>query len=150
MISSDIIKKVFEEIIPFNTYLGIKVVLVEENYARLVIPFRNELIGDIRRPALHGGVISALLDSAGGAAAMTTLMQPEDRLSTIDIRVDYLLPGDPRDLVAEGKVIRRGNRIVVTEMVAFHENPHKRVADGKAVYNVRSLENGNSGGLDSR
>lgn len=135
--SQDIIKQIFEEHIPFNTFLGMQVLGIEHHHARMKIPFREEFIGDVRRPAIHGGVISALLDSVGGAAAMTTLTHIEDRLSTIDIRVDYLLPGDARDIFAEGKVIRSGNRIVVTEMTAYQENPRKVIAEGKAVYNVR-------------
>ncbi len=37
-------------------------------------------------------------------------------------------------------MIHSGNRIVVTEMIAYHENPRKVIADGRAVYNVRRQE----------
>ncbi len=136
-LSKEDIRHIFEEVIPFNKHLGIKVLDISHHYTKMKLPYRPEFVGDNLRPALHGGVISALLDSVGGAAAMTTLSHPEDRLSTIDIRVDYLLPGDERDIFADGKVIRSGNRIVVTEMIAYHENPRKVIADGRAVYNVR-------------
>ena len=56
-----------EEEVPFNKYLGIKVDELREGFARLFVPFRKEFIGDARRPALHGGVISALIDTCGGA-----------------------------------------------------------------------------------
>src|SRR3954469_9675135 len=61
------------ESIPFNAVLGVRVITLEKGWARLEVPFRPELIGDPMRPALHGGVLSALADTAGGAAVWTDL-----------------------------------------------------------------------------
>jgi uncharacterized protein (TIGR00369 family) len=64
----------------------------------LVLPVRPEFVGDPRRPALHGGVLSALIDTAGGVAAWSAL-GTGGSVSTVDLRVDYLQPaglGRPR------------------------------------------------------
>ena len=58
----------FEEKIPFNKLLGMKVVSIAEGCCEMSIPIRPELVGDPSRPALHGGVISALADTVGGLA----------------------------------------------------------------------------------
>jgi uncharacterized protein (TIGR00369 family) len=94
-------------------------------------------VGDPRIQAIHGGIIATAMDSVGGAAAMTTLTSFEDKVSTIDMRIDYLRPGKPMDLMVEGEIVRSGNRIVVTRMVAYQEDKQHLVAEGKAVYNVK-------------
>jgi uncharacterized protein (TIGR00369 family) len=124
------------EVIPFNRVLGIEVVELRSGFARFEVPFRNELIGDPSRPALHGGVISAVVDACGGAAALT-LVPPPGVVSTIDLRVDYLRPGEPQRLACESSVTRLGNRVASVDSRVFHtEAPDRLIATGKAVYNV--------------
>lgn len=128
---------IFERAIPFNRFMGIKVAAHGDGSARLELPYRPEFIGDPRRPALHGGVISTLIDVCGGFAVWTKIAI-EDRISTIDLRVDYLSPGRPELLVCEAKVVRVGNRVAVTDVRAFHPSePTTTVATGKAVYNIK-------------
>lgn len=131
-------KSVVEELIPFNKYLGIQLVEIKEGYAKLRVPFKEELVGNPMVRALHGGLIATVMDTAGGAAGMTTLTSIEDRFSTIDIRVDYLRPGKEQDLIVEGKITRSGNRIIATSMLAYHPGEKENlIAEGKAVYNVK-------------
>lgn len=132
-----LIIKAIEELIPFNKYLGIKVLQLEPNFVRLILPFNPTLIGNPFIPAIHGGVIATLLDTAGGGAALTTLSSFDDKISTVDMRIDYLQPGKPNDLIAEGLVLRSGSRLVVTNMVAYHGSKAYTVADGRGVFNVR-------------
>ena len=78
----------------------------------------------IRTNHWHGGIIATILDSVGGAIGIANFNSSEDKLSTIDLRVDYLRFADGNDLVFEGKLVRMGNRIMVTKMKAFH--PYER------------------------
>lgn len=131
------VEKFFAEEIPFNRFLGMRLVVLERGVARLVMPFRPELVGDPFRPALHGGVVAALLDTAGGAAVFSELAVG-DRVSTVDIRVDYLRPARLEDLYAEARIRRIGNRMGVTSIRAYHEgDPDQPVAEAMAVYNIR-------------
>ncbi len=136
VIDKDLFKEVIENFIPMHQMLGVKLVDIGKGYAKIMIPFRPELVGDPRRMSLHGGIISLALDSVGGAAAMTTMLSPDDSLSTIDIRIDYLRPGKPQDFFAEGELARSGNRIIVTRMIAYHDKSEP-IAEGKGVYNVK-------------
>jgi uncharacterized protein (TIGR00369 family) len=132
-----IVRDMMTSRIPFNGFLGMTVDHVDAGLARLCIPFRPEFIGDAARPALHGGLISTLIDTAGGAAVWTTVGR-HDRVSTIDLRIDYLRPGRAEDLVAEARVVRVGNRVGVVTVRAFHPSaPEETVADGKGVYNIK-------------
>jgi uncharacterized protein (TIGR00369 family) len=129
-----------QNVIPFNKLLGITVDDAREGWVRLSIPFRADLIGDASRPALHGGVISTLIDTCGGFAVWTTI-RIEDRVSTIDLRVDYLSPGAPETLIADGQVVRTGNRVGVVDVRVWQPStPERTVATGKAVYNIKRQE----------
>jgi uncharacterized protein (TIGR00369 family) len=131
------------EAIPFHKWLGLKIMSGSfadpklEGWAHASLPYRPELIGDPRRPALHGGIIATLLDACGGFAAWSSLTV-EDKVSTIDLRVDYLHHALAEPLLAEGHVVRMGNRVAVVDIRCWQaSNPDAICATGKAVYNVR-------------
>lgn len=133
------IKDFFAGRIPFNAFVGLELVEIERGRALGRIPFRPELIGDPTRPALHGGVISMLADTIGGAAVFS-VTDPGDRVATIDLRVDYLLPGRSRDLLAEALVIRVGNRVGVASVRVWQpESKHgeEPIAVAKGVYTIK-------------
>ncbi|MBL8611031.1 MAG: thioesterase family protein [Myxococcales bacterium] len=137
----DALRQMMEEHIPFNKFLGVKVAGLGEGFVRLEIPFRDELVGDPMRPALHGGVISTLADTAGGMAIWAGLSDPRARVSTIDLRIDYLRPGRLATLVAEANVVRIGNRVGVADVRLFHPDASSdTVATGKGVYNVKIVK----------
>ena len=122
--------------LPFNRWLGVRVVALELGMARLRVAGRAELIGDPHRYALHGGVISALLDTCAGAAAWT-MVGLDEGVATVDLLVDYLRPGRPCDLVAEARVLREG-RLSVVSARAFHpDTPDESVAEARGVYRTR-------------
>ncbi len=128
-----------QDFIPFNRFLGIQLTSADEGWVRLELPYRPEFIGDASRPALHGGVISTLIDTCGGFAVFTSLPFGE-RVSTIDLRVDYLAPGGPELLIAEARVLRVGNRVGVADVKCFQPSqPDRIVATGKGVYNIKRL-----------
>ncbi|WP_432736023.1 PaaI family thioesterase [Maridesulfovibrio sp. FT414] len=133
------IKEVIEKKIPFDHFLGLKVECAGKNYARLRLPYRPEFIGDARRPALHGGVISMLIDTCGGTAVWAS-GDVNDRVATIDMRVDYLRPAPPEDIIAEARVKLLGNRVGNTQIIVFSASePDVIIAEGRAVYNVRKV-----------
>jgi len=144
----DILKQVMEEMIPFNRYLGVKLARAESGFARLEVPFRDELVGDPLRPALHGGVLSALADAAGGAAVWTGIEDEEARISTIDLRIDYLRPAKLELVVAEARIVRLGNRVGVADVRLFHPSAEaETIATGKGVYNIKMKRDGAGKGI---
>ena len=138
---AELLRKLSEELIPFNKFLGLRVVSLSEGRVVFEIPFREELVGDPFKRALHGGVISALADVAGGMAIWAVLDGNEHRLSTIDLRVDYLRPGRPETLVAEGQVVRAGRSVGVADVRLYHPGaPGDTVATGKGVYAIKAAK----------
>ncbi len=133
----DLFRNVIEEFIPFNKHLGFKLKDVKEDFASLLIPFREEMIGDPRRRSIHGGVIATAMDTVGGAAGITTFTSFDDTLSTIDLRIDYLRYGQHKDIICEGHIIKSGKRVIFTRMIAYHvDDPDTLIAEGRGVYSV--------------
>ncbi|MEL6675014.1 MAG: hotdog fold thioesterase [Bacteroidota bacterium] len=136
IVAKEVAIQVLEEAIPLHKFLGVKVLELEEGYCKMLFPFREEVIGNFMSRRWHGGIIATALDSVGGAVGMTTITSPEDKLATIDIRVDYLRGTRPSDLVVTGQLVRSGNRIIATDMEAWQEDEKKLVARGRAMYSV--------------
>ncbi|QLA20241.1 PaaI family thioesterase [Desulfolutivibrio sulfoxidireducens] len=131
------IKHVIEEMIPFDLFLGMKVEEAREGYARIRLPYRPEFIGDPRRPALHGGILSTLIDTCGGTAVWASC-DVKDRVATIDLRVDYLRPAPPADVIAVGEVKLLGNRVGNASVRIYSVlDETVTLAEGRGVYNIR-------------
>ena len=132
-------KQVIEEMIPIHNFLGLKLLVLEKGFVKVSVPFRDEVVGDIRTNRWHGGIIATIMDSVGGIAGGTHFTSFEDKLATIDLRVDYLKGAEALPIIVEGKIVRLGNRILVTKMKAFQND--KLIAEGKGVYNFIRINN---------
>src|SRR5690554_3702584 len=137
-----LIKSTFEKSIPMHKFLGLEIVLLEKNFVRINVPFRKELVGDFRNNRWHGGVIATVMDSVGGVIGAMHFTSLEDKISTIDLRVDYLRGAEPQAIMVEGKIIRFGNRNLVARMKAFQNE--KLIAEGKGVYNFVRMNKTNN------
>jgi uncharacterized protein (TIGR00369 family) len=137
-----LMRKVMEQHIAFNKHLGLKVESFDPEAPKLRFEMRPELVGNPARQILHGGVISATLDVAGGfaimlslAADMTGIPTSFPNMGTIDLRVDYLRPGRGKHFVATARIVRKGKRIAVTHM-ELHNDAGELIATGGAAYVV--------------
>ncbi len=150
----------FEETIPFNKVLGLRIGHIRRGDVSLVMPFKPELIGNPMVPALHGGTLSALSDAAGGAAVFSALPLG-DSVSTIDLRIDFLRPAAPVESVAEARIVRLGGRVGVARVrvwqahAAENESREARtgdepervlVAESTGVYSIKRQRGGGSRG----
>lgn len=119
--------------VPFARYLGVDLELRGDELT-LVMPYRQELIGNVMLPALHGGTLGALLELA--AVATVSVRQRQAHLpKTIDITIDYLRSGRPVPTFARAKVTRLGRRIASVHAEAWQ---HER-ADPIAALNGHFL-----------
>lgn len=123
-----------EQHVPFNKLLGIRGESAGDGRAVLLLPVGEQHLGDVRRPALHGGVVSALIDTAGGIAAWSALAAGES-VSTVDLMVDFLEPGRlAGPLRAEAELVRKGNRVCHVRVRVTQDEVV--VAEGRGVYNI--------------
>ncbi len=125
-IDKQTLKQILEEMVPFNNFLGLRL----ESYSlkpiwiNSKIEIKEEYIGNVIRKAPHGGLIATIIDATAGTAAMLSLEDFEliARLSTIDMRVDYLDAAKGGFLLTKSKIIRSGRRIIVVSSKVYDEN----------------------------
>lgn len=138
------IGRTFEQMIPFNRVLGLRIDSLDPKAPRLRFDMRPELVGNPVRQILHGGVISATLDVVGGLAialasfagkAEATAPRHFPNIGTIDLRIDYLRPGRGKYFVATGRVVRLGGRVAVVHMELVNDTD-EQIATGSAAYIV--------------
>ena len=133
----EVLTQLAEDWIPFNKFLGVKVIAVAPGDVVLEIPYRDELIGDPQKRAIHGGVISMLADTSGGLALWSAIEQDRS-ISTIDLRVDYLRPGRQEAIRAHATLVRAGKTVGVSDVRLFHPSQDtETIATGKGVYAIR-------------
>lgn len=133
--------------IPFNRTLGLTLDHVEENQISMSFHYHEELIGNYLHGILHGGVISSVLDMAGGTAVMVALALKHPhydleqlshmlgKCSTINLHIDYLRPGKGDHFKATATVLRSGSKISVAHMQLINDES-TLIATGAGTYLV--------------
>ncbi|VAW77298.1 hypothetical protein MNBD_GAMMA12-889 [hydrothermal vent metagenome] len=131
----DLLKHIIENEMPANKLFQLEILELKEGYTLIHIPFREEFIGDFIQKRWHGGFQASIADSAGGVAAMTMMNKITEKVSTIDMRIDYLHGSEPKDLYAEASVIKNGKRIIKVDVKLYHE-PNNIIAVARCVLSV--------------
>ena len=75
----------------------------------------------------HGGVVSALLDTACGFAALTR-MAPGTAVLSVEFKLNFLRPAAGPRLLARGRVVRVGRQLTVCTGTAWAGDPPREVA----------------------
>ncbi len=114
------------ERVPYARFLGLRAELKGDELT-LVMPFGEHLIGNPLLPALHGGVVGALME----VTALTQLAIASKSATfpkTIDIGIDYLRSGRPLDTYARARVVRIGRRIANVQAEAWQNERAQPIA----------------------
>lgn len=133
--------------IPFNRMLGLQVDAIEEEKIQMSFDMKDELIGNFLHGILHGGVISSVIDMAGGVAAITSAVHKHPgkeldelkailaKVSTINLHINYIGPGKGKHFIATAWILRSGNKICFTRTELRNEKD-ALIATGAATYLV--------------
>lgn len=102
---------------PFLGGLGIVFERYEPDEATIRLPFRADLTND--GTYYHGGVIAAVVDTTGAAAAWSNHdFDKGARASTVSMAIQYVGACKQSDLVCHGRVVKRGKELTFTEITA--------------------------------
>lgn len=99
--------------LPHGRALGMVILSFGDGQAEIEMPYDPRLVGDSATGVIHGGAVSALMDTCCGAAVMC---HPDGTgtTATLDLRIDYMRAATP------GQTIRARARCYhVTRNVAF-------------------------------
>jgi uncharacterized protein (TIGR00369 family) len=113
MADKDSIARQFIETIPHSKALGMRLTKMGDGTATIEMPYDARLVGDPETGVIHGGAVSALMDTCCGAAAMS---HPDSLggTATIDLRIDYMRAATPGQRIQAHAVCYH-----VTRTVAF-------------------------------
>lgn len=88
------IARQFIEAIPHSKALGMRLTDMGEGVATIEMPYDEKLVGDPETGVIHGGAVSALMDTCCGAAVMCHPASAGGT-ATIDLRIDYMRAATP-------------------------------------------------------
>jgi len=112
--------------VPYCAWLGLTA-RIEDGALILDMPFDLKLIGNPILPALHGGVVGSLLETA--AIVQTIWETGAMKLpKPVDITIDYLRSGKAVESHARAWLARQGRRVVSARAEMWQEDPAKPIA----------------------
>ena len=121
---------------PYCRFLGVRLDHLDENSARIVLPYKDE--NSNPGQALHGGC-AASLGAIGGQAVARAALGPESGPWHIcDLQVSYLAAAIGEDVVADAKLLRRGKQLCFV-------NVEVHTPDGKPIAFIATTVRGRFG-----
>lgn len=128
---------------PYLTFLGIRFDAAGDELTA-ILPFQPMLIGNPAVPALHGGVTAAFLEVTAIVCLVWPHLGPQKPIlpKTIDLTVDYLRSGQPRDAFARARVNRSGRRYASVHVEAWQDDPSRLFAQGTGHFLMPEAQQG--------
>lgn len=128
----------FIEALPHSVMLGMEMQEMVEGVATITMPYKEDLVGDPVTGVIHGGAVSALMDTCCGAAVMC---HPDNHggTATIDLRIDYMraaTPGQTIKAVATCYHVTRS--VAFVRAVALDEDTEHPVATATGAFTVEA------------
>jgi uncharacterized protein (TIGR00369 family) len=122
--------------IPYSKFMGISMAHVDGELLG-ALKFGEHLIGNPMLPAIHGGVLAALLESTAIFQLMwetETIVLPK----TITLTVDFLRPGRALDTWARGILTRQGRRVANVRVEAWQDDRARPIAVASAHFLLKT------------
>lgn len=126
--------------IPHSRALNMQLEELGAGRAVISMPWDAKLVGDPRTGVIHGGAVSALMDTCCGAAVMS---HPEAAAvtATIDLRIDYMRAATPRQrITARAEVYHLTRTVAFLRATAHDEEAGLPVATATGAFTVDRRE----------
>ena len=125
----------WEHGVAFNAHCGITVRRWDPDGVELHLPFADHL--SAHSGIFHGGVISALIDTAGcGAVAAGHDFNLGSRITTISLAVQYFSVAVSEGAVARAVCTRRGRQVNFADVTVHSDVTDKPLAQGLVSVNA--------------
>ena len=126
----------FIENLPYARALSLRMDDIGDGYAVISFPYSEHLIGYPSTGVIHGGAVSGLMDTAGGAAVMSHPSNPGGT-ATIDLRIDYMRGATPGQRVsATATVYHITRNVAFVRAVATDDDTDNPVATATGSFTV--------------
>lgn len=119
---------VFENI-PHSRALGMRVIELHHGHGFMRIPYDERLVGNPATGVVHGGVITAFLDTLCGLVVMASVPRGT-AIATLDLRIDYLRPAGPKiDILGSAECYKVTRTIAFVRGIAYQETFRDPIAN---------------------
>ena len=120
--------------VPQAAALGFQFLSAGDGRGSLMVPWREDLVGDPDTGVIAGGVVTSLLDHTCGLAVHSTSQDPFPT-ATLDLRIDYLRAAAPRAAVtAEAHCYKLTRLIAFVRATAWDADPADPIATAQAAF----------------
>lgn len=103
---------------PFMTEVGARIDLLEPGVCEIVVPMRLGLTQ--QHGFFHGGLVSAIADSAAGYACYS--LYPENStILTVEFKASFLKPAQGKLLRSRAEVLKTGKTLYICRADAYSE-----------------------------
>ncbi|NIZ59963.1 thioesterase [Sedimentitalea sp. CY04] len=128
----------FIQAIPHAQELGMKLTNIGGGTAEISMPYDTKLIGDPNTGVIHGGAVSALMDTCCGAAVMSHPEAPGGT-ATIDLRIEYMRAATPGQAITTKATCHHISRnVAFVRAVAMDDDQDRPVATATAAFSVEA------------
>ena len=119
---------------PYSRELGLRLHAVEPDWCVIKVLPDERLVGNKASGVVHGGVVTALLDSCYGLAIFVKLNKLRP-MATLDLRIDYLKPATPgREIFGGAVCYKLGHELAFVRGSAYHDSPEDPIATSAAIF----------------
>jgi uncharacterized protein (TIGR00369 family) len=111
-----------------------KVIELRPNKGFMSVAYHPSLVGNPKTGVVHGGVITALLDTLCGMVVMASV--PDDTpVATLDLRIDYLRPARPgEEIRAQAECYKVTENVAFARGLAYHDTVGDPIANATATF----------------
>ncbi len=132
----------FIQALPHSRALGMQLDQLKDGVAVISMPYDTRFIGDPSTGVIHGGAVSALMDTASGAAVMCHPSQPRST-ATLDLRVDYMRPATPNQrLTARAECYHVTRSVAFVRVTTMDEDTSRPVATATGAFTIEFAKEG--------